>query len=135
MESSVSNRFRMMIFSLHCLKEFPNSALKMMTRYIFRNLQTHSRRHAIALRAALTVPSLLPGSDEAPPWKWAAPFIYQCQRSPISRHSGAMSQLRYYENTSVFKKPEISSKFRPKFDAFSHCNFCQSLCTTILQIS
>ncbi len=67
MESSVSNRFRMVIFSLHCLKEFPNSALKMMTRYIFRNLQTHSRRHAIALRAALTVPSLLPGSDEAPP--------------------------------------------------------------------
>ena len=36
MESSVSNRFRMVIFSLHCLKEFPNSALKMMTRYIFR---------------------------------------------------------------------------------------------------
>ena len=67
MESSVSNRFRMVIFSLHCLKEFPNSALKMMTRYIFRNLQTHSRRHAIAIRAALTVPSLLPGSDEAPP--------------------------------------------------------------------
>ena len=52
----MSNRFRMVIFSLHCLKEFPNSALKIMTRYIFRNLQTHSRRHAIAIRAALTVP-------------------------------------------------------------------------------
>ncbi|KKL10789.1 hypothetical protein LCGC14_2552320, partial [marine sediment metagenome] len=25
---------------------------------------------------------------------------------------------RYYENISGFKKPEISSKFRPKFDGF-----------------
>jgi len=29
MESSVSNRFRMVIFSLHCLKEFPNSTATM----------------------------------------------------------------------------------------------------------
>jgi hypothetical protein len=46
----------MVFFSLHGLKEFPYSALKMMTRDIFRTLQTHSRRHAIAIRAALTVP-------------------------------------------------------------------------------
>ncbi len=35
-------------------------------------------------------------------------------------------KLRYYENTSVPKKPEISSKFRPKFDGFIACNFYPS---------
>ncbi len=82
----------------------------------------------------------------SPPWLLTTAALGGLKPAPANRLRGARPHLlcsyahfmtsalvaHYYENISVFKKPVISSKFRPKFDGFAAWNFYPPTLKTIL---